>query len=153
MVAIAEKGYQEFCFIVKPSPGSRKTDIVSGKQIPDIEEMFFVSNNHVLVKFKYGKTVLCMSNGSVIDIKDDRLRGEFFENDHCGKIKGQSVLYEDKKYLSYVQREEDLIVLKFEDHADVKFVASVDYIREKVKSAIKEGKMIEMQDGSLGEKD
>ena len=113
LIAVAERGYKEFCFIIKPSPGSRKTDIVSTKQIPDIEDMFFVSNNHVLVKFKYGKAVLCMSNGSVIDIKDDRLRGEFFECNNTGKINGQSVLENDIKYLSFWQREEDLLVMRF----------------------------------------
>ena len=31
MLAIAEKGCKEFCFIIKPSPGSRKQDIISSK--------------------------------------------------------------------------------------------------------------------------
>ena len=101
LVAVAERGYKEFCFIMKPSPGTRKIDIISSKQIPDIEDMFFASNNHVLIKFKYGKSLLCMTNGSVIDIKDERLRGEFFENSTTGKIIGQSVMENDTKYLSF----------------------------------------------------
>ena len=88
MLAIAEKGCKEFCFIIKPSPGSRKQDIISGKQIPDVEDMFFVSNHHVLVKFKYGKSVLFESNGSVSKVSNQQLRESFFESKKAGKITG-----------------------------------------------------------------
>ena len=29
MIAVGRRGHKEFCFVVKPSPGSRRTDLVS----------------------------------------------------------------------------------------------------------------------------
>ena len=52
--------------MVKPAPGSRRVNIVGYQQLHEIEQMLFVSNNHVLLKFRGGKAVTLLSNGSII---------------------------------------------------------------------------------------
>jgi len=39
---------------------------VGYQQLHEIEQMLFVSNNHVLLKFRGGKAVTLLSNGSII---------------------------------------------------------------------------------------
>ena len=66
IVTIAQNNSKEFCFVMKPAPGTRRTDIMAFNFIPEIEKMTFVSNYHVLVKFKYGKTVTFEANGEIV---------------------------------------------------------------------------------------
>ena len=44
MIALGQRRHVEFCFVLKPSPGSRILDLVPHKQIPDIEDMRFVTD-------------------------------------------------------------------------------------------------------------
>ena len=37
MIATCHKSHKTFCFVVKPSPGSRKSDIVGFQQIAEID--------------------------------------------------------------------------------------------------------------------
>ena len=67
MIVVSHKSCEDFCFVVKPSPGNRSVDIVSQKFIPEIDDMIFVSNVHTLVRFKYGKVVVYTPNGSVVE--------------------------------------------------------------------------------------
>ena len=71
MVAVGQRKHEEFCFVMKPSPGSRKLDLVPYSQIPDIKDMIFVTNNHVLVMFKNDNNVHYSSNGDVIHQMDE----------------------------------------------------------------------------------
>ena len=66
LIAVGQKEHKDFCFVVKPSPGSRKSDIVGFQQIAEIREMLFVSNQHILVRFNGGKTVTLRSNGAIV---------------------------------------------------------------------------------------
>ena len=65
MIAVGHRDHQEFAFVVKPSPGSRKTDLVAFKSISEICEMIFLSNYQILVKFRNKKSVTFNANGSV----------------------------------------------------------------------------------------
>ena len=66
LIAVGQKNHKEFCFVVKPSPGSRKSDIMGFQQISEIDDMLFVSNQHILVRFKGNKTVTLQSNGAIV---------------------------------------------------------------------------------------
>ena len=96
IVAIGQRTHKEFCFIVKPSPGSRKSDIVPTQQIPEIRNMFFVSNSHIAVKFHSGKFVHFDSNGSIVHQTDDFTT----ELDSDAYHIGESELVDGKKYLT-----------------------------------------------------
>ena len=54
--------------------------------------MIFVSNIHVLLKFRGGKAVTLLSNGSIIP-QDLRIQG-YLEN---SKVIGESQIYKGKK--------------------------------------------------------
>ena len=41
-------------FLVKPSPGTKYLNTVSYQQIFDVEDIFFVTNDHIMIKFNYG---------------------------------------------------------------------------------------------------
>ena len=66
LIANCYNADKEYCFLVKPAPGSRKINIMSFKFSHSIEKMMFVSNNHILCKFHGGQSVTMLSNGSVI---------------------------------------------------------------------------------------
>ena len=66
MILVCQRNQKEFCFVMKPNPGSRKVSIVGYQQLHEIEQMLFVSNTHVLLKFRGGKTVTLLSNGSIV---------------------------------------------------------------------------------------
>ena len=74
MIAVGQKDHKEFCFAVRPSPGSRKTDIMGFQQINEINQMFFVSNQHILVRFKGNKTVVLQSNGAIVPQLERRIQ-------------------------------------------------------------------------------
>ena len=66
MVFVGQRNQKEFCFCVKPAPGSRKISIVGFQQLHEIEQMLFVTNTLVLLNFRGGKSVTLLANGSII---------------------------------------------------------------------------------------
>ena len=81
--------------MAKPAPGSRKLNIVGFQQLNEIEQMLFVSNNLVLMKFRGGKTVTLYSNGCILH-QDKRVKRYLEEN---SRIVGESQIYRSKKIL------------------------------------------------------
>ena len=71
MIAIGQQNNKIFNFFIRPSPGSRITEFVAHSQIPEIEEMTFASNDHILVKFKFGTFVTFKSDGTVIEQSEE----------------------------------------------------------------------------------
>ena len=66
IIAQCQRYHKEFCFLVKPAPGSRQVNIVGFQQLHEIEQMLFVSNSHVLIKLRGGKAVTLLSNGCIM---------------------------------------------------------------------------------------
>ena len=95
MLLVAQKNQREFCFVLKPAPGTRRISIVGYQQLHEIEQMLFVTNQHVLLKFRGGKAVTLLSNGSVIH-QEPRVQ-DLLEK--CEKIIGESQIFRGKKYL------------------------------------------------------
>ena len=73
MIALGQRRHVEFCFVLKPSPGSRILDLVPHKQIPDIEDMRFITDSHLLVRLKK-RAVFFYSNGTVLHQQNRSLR-------------------------------------------------------------------------------
>ena len=73
IIAQCHRSHKKFCFVVKPSPGSRKVNIVGFQQLHEIDQMLFVSNSHVLLKFKGNKAVTLLSNGCIHQQQEQRL--------------------------------------------------------------------------------
>ena len=102
MIAVGQRKHQEFCFMVKPSPGSRKLDLVPYSQIPDIKEMVFVSNNHVLIVFKTGAGIHFDSNGDVLhQIDRQGIYEDFKPSYYPIEITGLSEIVDGCRYMSY----------------------------------------------------
>ena len=66
VIAQCQRNHQEFCFVVKPAPGSRKVNILGFQQLHEITQMILVSNTHLLMKFRGGKAVTLLSNGCIM---------------------------------------------------------------------------------------
>ena len=66
MIVVGQRQSKEFCFVLKPAPGTRKISIVGFQQLHEIEQMLFVTNSHVLLNFRGGKTITLLANGSII---------------------------------------------------------------------------------------
>ena len=66
IVAIGQRDQKDYCFVIKPSPGTRSLNTVSYQHIQEIEEVLFVTNNHVMVKFRFGKIVVFKSDGTIV---------------------------------------------------------------------------------------
>ena len=66
MLATAQHSHKGFCFVVSPSPGSRSLNTVSHQHVSEIEEFLFVTELHVLVKFRSGKMVVFHVDGSIV---------------------------------------------------------------------------------------
>ena len=73
MITQCQRNHKEFCFVVKPAPGSRKVNIVGFQQLHEIDQMLFVSNTHVLLKFKGDKAVTLLSNGGIHQQREQRI--------------------------------------------------------------------------------
>ena len=73
MITQCQRNHKEFCFVVKPAPGSRKVNIVGFQQLHEIDQMLFVSNTHVLLKFKGDKAVTLLSNGTIHRQQEQRI--------------------------------------------------------------------------------
>ena len=65
MISLCERNHNEYCFVVKPNPGSRKLNIVGFQKLHEIEQMLFISNMHVLLKFRGGMAVTLLANGCI----------------------------------------------------------------------------------------
>lgn len=54
MIAVCQKRNQdEFCFLIKPSPSTRKVHLVRMEKKQMIKEVLFVTNHHILVQFDH----------------------------------------------------------------------------------------------------
>ena len=49
MIAVGYNNNREFSFVVKPSPGTKRTELVGFRYQYEIKEMLFVTNQHILV--------------------------------------------------------------------------------------------------------
>ena len=67
LIAIAHEATLGSCFLIRPSPGSCRTDFIPIDQIPEVNEMIFVSNRHILVQFNNQKFVTFKTDGSVFE--------------------------------------------------------------------------------------
>ena len=115
VVITAQREHTQFCFIVKPAPGSRRVNILGYQQLHEIEQMLFVTNNHVLLKFRGGKAVTLMSNGSSVP-QTDRVQRILEEN---ATVVGESQIFNSQKTVLIKQEYgEDL---QFERYVALKF--------------------------------
>ena len=81
--------------MLKPAPGSRKISIVGFQQLNEVEQMLFVSNQHVFIKFRGGKIVTLLSNGSIIH-QDDLIQALL---EKSTRFLGESQIFKGKKFL------------------------------------------------------
>ena len=93
-VAHAEKGS---CFLIRPAPGSRRTTFIPDNQIADIEDMSFVSNEHILVQFKNKSFVTFKSDGTVVE-QPEKVKQHLR---HDAKKMTESELENDTKYIAF----------------------------------------------------
>jgi hypothetical protein len=107
MIAQCQRNHTEFCFLVKPATGSRKISIVGFQQLYEIEQMLFVSNVHILLKFRGGKTVTLLSNGCIIH-QTDRVQRLL---DTKSKVIGESQIYKGVKTVLLEQAYGDTVEL------------------------------------------
>ena len=132
LIAQCQRDHKEFCFVVKPAPGSRKLNIVGYQQLHEIEQMLFVSNNHVLMKFRGGKTVTLLSNGCIVH-QEKRVQRYLEEN---STIIGESQINRSKKIILLEQRygvelEFSVIVaLEFNQLGKAQVLATFDQYKE-----------------------
>ena len=113
MIATGQKDHKNFCFLVKPSPGSRSLNTVSYQHMYEIEEVLFVTNNHVLVKFRFGKIVTFRANGNIVF--QSRMVQDYLDSDP--KLIPQSAVKRGKRLVALDIKEDigkrNLIVLEF----------------------------------------
>ena len=57
MITLGFNASNEACFVISPTPGSKQLDHIPFKQYPDIEDMVFTDNSHILIRFKNNKIV------------------------------------------------------------------------------------------------
>ena len=69
MIATCHRDHQEYCFVVRPSIGSRKIDLVGTQFSNQISAMAFVSDDIVFIKLKNGRCLTFSSNGLIRRIK------------------------------------------------------------------------------------
>ena len=133
-IAQCQRNHKEFCFVVKPAPGSRKLNIVGFQQQYEIEQMIFVSNNHVLMRFRGGKTVTLLSNGCIVH-QDKRVKRYLEEN---SKIVGESQISLSKKIVlleqAYGEELEKFrhVALQFNSLGKAQVVAIFDQYRDQI---------------------
>ena len=65
LVTGANKNNQ-YCFLVKPSPGHRRTDLLSTAQFHELQNMYYVSNEHVILKLNSGNSLTFNINGQCV---------------------------------------------------------------------------------------
>ena len=66
MILFGVKENQEFFFVTRPAPGSRKLSLVGFKLLHEIEQMYFVSSTHIMLNFRGDKLVILLSNGTIV---------------------------------------------------------------------------------------
>lgn len=103
MITQCQRDHEEFCFVVKPAPGSRRVNIVGFQQLHEIDQMLFVSNLHVLIKFRGDKAVTLLSNGCILQ-QEDRIQRYIEEH---SKIVGESQIYRGNKTVLFEQKHGD----------------------------------------------
>lgn len=134
LIAQCKNSNKEFCFVVKPAPGSRKLNIVGFQQLHEIEQMLFVSNNHVLMKFRGGKTATLLSNGCIIH-QDKRVKRYLEEN---STIIGESQISKGKKIVLLEQKygveaeKEVVVALQFNSLGKAQVIATFDEFKEEM---------------------
>ena len=86
MISQCQRNHSEFCFVVKPAPGSRQITTVGYRRLSEIIEMYFVSNYYVLIKFRGGDLLTLYENGLIVMQPEDVRK--YFNGD--SKIVGES---------------------------------------------------------------
>ena len=100
LIATASNKDHVFCFLIKPSPGRRRVDLICNSQFSEVSQIGFVSNKHVFVKFKTGESLTLEVSGKAITqsnkvqfILDNRYAVKNFtliSNDHCRSHKSHA---------------------------------------------------------------
>lgn len=139
MITLCEKNHSEFCFVVKPAPGSRRVNIVGYQQLHEIEQMLFVSNTHVLLRLRGGKTVTIMANGSIVP-QLPRVQKLLEEN---SRVVGESQIYNGRKTVLLEQKYGDsakqirYVALLFQQNGIGQLVGIFDKPKVQMKEKIK----------------
>ena len=123
MIAIGHWDQQEFNFVVKPSPGSRKTGLISFRSTPQIQDMLFVANYHVLVRFKHNRAVTFKSNATVIHQPREV---QAVLDDASLQILGESYIEAGAKFLLFGSKNDNIrlaTLLKFKQNGIGEIVA------------------------------
>ena len=98
--------------------------------------MHFVSNQHILVRFRGGKTVTLRSNGSIISQRS-RVQ-DILDKESC-RIVIQTNVQFGKMFLTLLDSEEkDLIVLVFGSDGKGDVVGTFDVSKKLIKQKIKQ---------------
>ena len=81
MLVIAVNKKNQYCFLVKPAPGLRRTDLLSAAQKEIITNMYFVSNHHVIIKTKTGFSTCFDIRGKAVsqprDVQEQILNSDY----------------------------------------------------------------------------
>ena len=120
MLATAQHSHKGFCFVVSPSPGSRSLNTVSHQHVSEIEEFLFVTELHMLVKFRFGKLVVFHVDGSIV-FDQPREVQEHLES--SSTIVAQSALNQGLKFVA-IDNKRSMVVLKWERGSGVAEVVS-----------------------------
>ena len=59
----------QHCFLIKPSPSHRRTDLLSSAQFHEVDNMYYVSNMHVVLKLHSGTSLCFNVNGQSVTQK------------------------------------------------------------------------------------
>ena len=70
MLQVFLEGDDKFNFVVKPNLGSRRITLVSRQHQDEISYMNFISNNKILVIFKFGK-IMCFNDTGKLSFLDN----------------------------------------------------------------------------------
>ena len=56
----------QHCFLVKPSPSHRRTDLMSTAQFHEVDNMYYVSNRQLVIKLHSGDSLCFNVNGQCV---------------------------------------------------------------------------------------
>ena len=132
MIAVGQKEHKEFCFVVKPSPGSRKSDIVGFQQINEMQDMLFVSNQHILVRFNGGKTVTLRSNGAIVH-QSARVQ-DLLDKENAIIVCESQVEFGKKFLVLYDKDDKDIVVLKFGSDGKAEIVGRFNKVKDDIRA-------------------
>ena len=142
MIATCHREHKTFCFVVKPSPGSRKSDIVGFQQIAEIDQMYFVSNQHILVRFKDSKTVTLRSNGTIVN-QHQRVQ-EILDNQNASIVAATDVEF-GKMFLTLFiveNNNKELRTLVFGSDGKAELIGIFNASKKSIKEKIKQDDQI-----------